>query len=228
MGNRERIAEYVRCFPGKDDDEISEALGIKPRQTVNHICRELAKAGMITRQPTFRGKLGNYPSEFPIAPAAAPSGKAPAAIVGDATQEWFWEGNVTDVVARYLSERGWVIQAQADTRTRERGPDLWASREDREILVEVKGYPSRSYRDPNRSDERKPTSPTLQAQHWYSQAILKAMRLQSAYPSALIALAFPDFPRYRTLFGETRHALQRLAVSVLFVAEDGEVDVIDL
>jgi hypothetical protein len=67
-----------------------------------------------------------------------------AEAVPDATKEWFWEGNVTDAVARYLGEQGWRILSQADTRTKERGLDLHALRGNQEIMVEVKGYPSRS------------------------------------------------------------------------------------
>lgn len=95
-------------------------------------------------------------------------------------------------------------------------------------MIEVKGYPSRGYRDPNRSGEKKPTNPSVQAQHWYAHAFLKALRMQSAYPTAQVAIALPDFPRYRTLFRETASALQRLGVITMFVAESGQVDTIGL
>jgi hypothetical protein len=58
--------------------------------------------------------------------------------------------------------------------------------------------------------------------------MLKAMRLQSAYPSAVAVVAFPDLPRYRTLFKETERALQRLGVAILFVSEIGQVEAIGL
>ena len=73
------------------------------------------------------------------------------------------------------------------------------------------------YRDPRRADEQKRTNPTNQAQHWYSHALLKALRLQTAYPQAKVALAFPDFPRYRTLFDETKLSLAKLGIAVLLV-----------
>ena len=65
--------------------------------------------------------------------------------------------------------------------------------------MKAKGFPSTVYRDPRRAHER-PTNPTNQAQQWYSHALLKAMRLQAKHPEALVAMAFPDFPRYRALF----------------------------
>jgi hypothetical protein len=135
----------------------------------------------------------------------------------DVTTDWFWEGNVVDAVACALASRGWTIESRADCRSKERGPDLRASKAGRVLLVEAKGYPSTSYRDPRRADERKPTNPTNQAQQWYSHALLKVLRLQNAHPQAKIALALPDFPRYQTLFGETKLGLQKLGVAVLIV-----------
>jgi len=233
VNNSERIADFVRRFPGRDDDEISAGLRIEPRQTVNQVCRALVKAGVVERRPNPTGKLGNYFLGNPIGNPAVPSSDvqvpgAEAESVPDATKEWFWEGNVTDAVAKYLGEQGWRVLSQADTRTKERGLDLHASRDNQEIMVEVKGYPSRSYRDPNRADRQKPTNPVSQAQQWYSHAMLKAMRLQSIHDSAVIVVAFPDFPRYRTLFKETERALRRLGVAVFFVSETGRVEVIGL
>jgi hypothetical protein len=231
MNNIERIADFIRRFPGRDDDEISVALEIEPRQVVNQVCRRLAKAGQVERRPNPTGKLGNYPlgSSGPNHPTPFSETKSAAVDeAADATKEWFWEGNVTDALAKYLTEQGWQILSQADTKTKARGLDLHAKYGNKEILVEVKGYPSRSYRDRGRAGQLKPTSPTLQAQHWYSHALLKAMRLHSAHPSAIVAVAFPDFPRYRTLFSETERALCQLGIAVLFVLETGQVETVGL
>lgn len=231
MSNRERIADFIRRFPGRDDDEISAALQIEPRQTVNQICRTLAKGAIVERRPNPTGKLGNYPLDSPRIDRASPSSETEgpsAEAVTDATKEWFWGGNVADAVAKYLEEQGWRIISQADTRTKEHGLDIHALRGSQEIMVEVKGYPSRSYRDQRRAGQRKPTSPTLQAQHWYSHAMLKAMRLHSAYPKAKAVVALPDFPRYRTLFKETERSLGQLGVSILFVSETGHVEAVGL
>ena len=134
----------------------------------------------------------------------------------DVTTDWLWEGNVVNALARSLASKGWTIESQADTHSKERGVDLRASKDGTTLLVEAKGYPSTSYRDPRRAAEHKPTNPVNQAQ-------LKVLRLQSAHPQAKVALAFPDFPRYRALFGETKLALQKLGVAILFVNTDGEV-----
>ncbi len=142
----------------------------------------------------------------------------------DATQEWYWEGNVVEAIARHLQHDGWTIVKKADTLTKERGIDLHAIKGGKTLLVEAKGYPSKTYSDPRRALEKKPTSPTNQAQHWYSHALLAAMRLQTKHPEATVALAFPNFPRYRTLFEETRGGLIKLGVALLTVLESGQVE----
>jgi len=50
------------------------------------------------------------------------------------------------------------------------------------------------------------------------------MRLQAKHPEALVALGFPDFPRYRALFEETRGGLGKLGVAMLMVRTDQSVE----
>jgi hypothetical protein len=80
----------------------------------------------------------------------------------DVTAAWYWEGNVVEAI---LERTRWAIVSKADTHSKERGVDIYASRDDRTLLVEAKGYPSKNYRDPRRAGEVKATSPTNQAQH---------------------------------------------------------------
>lgn len=143
----------------------------------------------------------------------------------DVTTDWFWEGNVVDTLADFLTRDGWRIVGKAHTHSKARGVDIHAARNGRTLLIEAKGYPSTNYRDPRRAGEVKPTNPTNQAQQWYSHALLKVMRLQTKHPEALVALGFPDFPRYRSLFEETRAGLERLGVAMLMARADGSVDV---
>jgi len=141
----------------------------------------------------------------------------------DVTADWFWEGNVVDALAQYLTSEGYRIEIKANTHLKERGVDLQASRNGKTLLVEVKGYPSKNYRDPRRAHEQKPTNPTNQAQQWYSHALLKALRLQTKNPNSTIAIAFPDFPRYQDLFAETRKGLERLGIAFLIIQKNGNV-----
>lgn len=142
----------------------------------------------------------------------------------DVTKDWYWEGNVVETLAKHLEAQGWTILTKANTHSKERGVDIHAERKGRMLLIEAKGYPSKFYRNPERASETKPTNPTNQAQQWYSHALLKVMRLQTKYPEAIVALAFPDFPRYRALFEETRGGLEKLGVALMLAREDGQVD----
>jgi hypothetical protein len=142
----------------------------------------------------------------------------------DVTHDWFWEGNVVDSIVYDLKKDAWRNVSKANTHSKERGVDIHAEREGRSLLIEVKGYPSTSYRDPNRAGQVKPTNPRNQAQQWYSHALLKVMRLQTKHPNALVALGLPNFPRYRTLFDETRGGLQKLGTALLMVSENGQVE----
>ena len=140
------------------------------------------------------------------------------------TQDWYWEGKVVEAITEALQQDSWTILSAADTLSRARGADIHARRDENDFFVEVKGYPSRYYRDAARSAEQKPTNPINQAGHWYAHALLKAMRLQSAHPTASIGLGFPNFPRYRALFTETSTALNRLGIITMFVSENGSVE----
>ncbi|MEC5291429.1 hypothetical protein VSX64_12505 [Aurantimonas sp. C2-6-R+9] len=76
----------------------------------------------------------------------------------DDTRAWYWEGNVVLALRRHLEREGWEIVRMADTRLKERGVDLQASKGGRTLLVEVKGYPLKGYSDPRRAGEIKPTA----------------------------------------------------------------------
>lgn len=142
----------------------------------------------------------------------------------DAPPDWFWEGNVVDVLVGRLAEQGWAVESVADTQSKQTGVDIRATRNGETLLVEAKGYPSTAYRDSRRASEQKKTNPSLQSQHWFSDALLKALRLQNKHPEATVAMAFPDFPRYRTLYRETAPQLELLGIQVLFVSQEGTVE----
>ena len=230
MKHLDRILDFVMRFPGKDDDEISQALEIEPRQTVNVNCRRLEAAGLIARKPGPIGKIANYPTSKQKSPIAVremvqPEAARPAMA---APSDWFWEGSVVDRLELFLIDAGWSVLSKADTASKQQGIDLHVRRDEREMLIEAKGYPSSSYRDPNRSHEAKRTNPTVQAQHWYAHAVFKALRLKGTKPGTTVALALPHFPRYRALFDEIHGSLRQLGIVSFFVHESGAVDVIDL
>ena len=65
--NEQRIMAMLKDRPGLDDDELSKATGISPRQQVNQICRRLESRGLVRRDTGARGKIVNFlqsPGEF--------------------------------------------------------------------------------------------------------------------------------------------------------------------
>jgi hypothetical protein len=58
--HRERVATAIRISSRPlNDDQVAMRTGISPRQTVNQICRDLERAGMVRRQPGPDGKIVN-------------------------------------------------------------------------------------------------------------------------------------------------------------------------
>ena len=125
---------------------------------------------------------------------------------------------------KYLKTEGWTIECVSDTATKEQGDDIRATKDGRTLRVEVKGWPTIGYGDPSRAAETKRTRPSTQAGHWYSQALLHVIRDLGKHPDDMVAIALPDWPRFRNLVADTEGSLRRLGVTVLFVAEDGSID----
>lgn len=141
-----------------------------------------------------------------------------------AGEDWHTEANVQAALVTALAADGWRILSVANTATKEHGVDVIAARDDETVGVEVKGFPSRGYADPARAGEVKRTQPSTQAGHWYSQAVLAAMRLRSKEPEWRSVIALPDFPRYRGLFAETAGSLTAAQIEVWWVDQAGSVD----
>jgi len=57
---RDRIIEAIRTSSSPlNDDQLADRTGISPRQSVNQMCRELERAGVIRRRPSYDGKIVN-------------------------------------------------------------------------------------------------------------------------------------------------------------------------
>jgi Holliday junction resolvase-like predicted endonuclease len=133
------------------------------------------------------------------------------------------EATAQSLLVAHLVGQGWRIQRVADTATREQGIDVLAARGDRVLAVEVKGYPGKRYADPRRADQIKPTSPSVQARHWYAQAVLKAILTRNDHPHYVVAIALPDAPTYRSLHQRTLGSLQLLDITTFLIAGNGQV-----
>jgi Holliday junction resolvase-like predicted endonuclease len=149
---------------------------------------------------------------------------APMKEASAGSEDWHTEANVQASVVTALAADGWRILSVANTATREHGIDVIASRDGQTLGIEVKGYPSRGYADPARAGEIKRTQPSTQAAHWYSQAILAAMRLRGKEPTWRSVVALPNFPRYRDLHSETAGSLAAAQIEVWWVDQNGMED----
>ena len=134
---------------------------------------------------------------------------------------WPWEGAVQAIFAAYLADHGWEVTAVADTASKAHGVDVLAERGDRHLGAEVKGWPSTGYADPRRAEEVKPTQPTTQAVHWFSQAVMKSLMLLDCHPGLESLVVLPAYPRYRDLASRTRTGRTLAGVHVVLLGSDG-------
>ena len=216
---RERILDYLQRHPeGIDDDELALALGLRQRQQANSRCRQLAAEGIVVRR-TVDGKIHNFlapsaraaPDTLPRALAASVSSRQEA--ISD--RPWYWEGNVQDRVIAHLRRSGYRIVRSADTASRETGKDIEAQGPDGPLWVTVKGYPAGTPR----------TRPTTQASHWFKQALFDIVAWRGESASAQLALALPDFPRYRRMAEKVRWLQPVARFAYFWIDEDGTVRV---
>jgi hypothetical protein len=218
MTIRDDILRLLRENPyGLTDAELATRLG-KLHQQVNQRCRQLAREGHVRRDDSFgtiRNTLGSAPPAGPT-----PVALAPGVGINDDPR---WEGNVQAAIIDHLVTKGWTIVSYADTALLQRGIDIVAKRDGRRLLIEVKGFPSTTYARGPKAGQPKPTQPGLQAKHWLSDALLKAMRTREKHPDAQVAIGLPDMPRYRALLGEIAGSLIALDVQVLLVHDDRTV-----
>lgn len=147
----------------------------------------------------------------------------PAAEASAELEEWHTEANVQASLVTALAANGWRIESVANTATKEHGIDVIASRDGQMVGIEVKGFPSRRYADPARANEVKRTNPSTQAGHWYSQAVLAAMRLRGKEPTWRSVIALPYFRRYRDLHAQTVGSLAAAQIEVWWVDQAGLV-----
>jgi hypothetical protein len=142
------------------------------------------------------------------------------------SQDWFWEGNVLITLARHLERQGWQIASTMEGGSADTGISLLARRNDRELLVEVKGFPSAPpARGPDpRAGQPRPARMSSKARQWYAHAVLGVMLKRQAHPGTEIALALPAHRTYRSLVAQTAHSLGTLGVSVFLVGANGDVE----
>lgn len=142
------------------------------------------------------------------------------------SQDWFWEGNILLALARYLERQGWQITSTAEGGSADQRMGLVARRDDRELWVEVKGFPSAPpARGPDpRAGQPRPARMSSKARQWYAHALLGVMLKRQTHPDAEVALALPAHRTYRSLVSQTGRSLETLGVSVFLVSANGDVE----
>jgi len=205
--HRERVLDYIKRFPGRDDDEIAAALEISPRQTVNMICRRLANAQLVRRERGARGKLANFPaveSTTAVLPGE-PSSRLPTpTAVAKRVMDGLSEDEVKAALVGMLEADGWTVEVAWGKR---RGIDVVAVRESERWLIECKGHGSRP-----------------EMQNNYFVGVLGELLQRMSAEDAKHSLAFPDVPKFRRLWSELpRPVKSKLGLTALFVASNGTV-----
>jgi hypothetical protein len=201
---RQRILDYLNHHPeGADDDELAAALHLSARQQANTICRELVTERLVRRE-RVDGKLRNF-ATGQSAPKPEP--------VDTSEHPWYWEGHVQARVEQHLRGQGYTIVRTANTANHEQGTDIEARKDRRPLWVTVKGYP--------RSTER--TNATVQAPHWFKDAVFDLLVWRGESAEADVALALPDFPRYRKLLAKVAWLQPVIKYRVFWVNAGGDV-----
>jgi len=186
---------------GMTDVELPAMPG-KRHAPINQPCRAAAGLGLIIRDSS-RGQITNRLAAG--LPPQTTEDESPVP-VADPAEDWAWEGNVQSHLVTHLATTGWKMSAVVDTARRETGPDIIAERADSRQLVEVKGWPSTTSARGERAGQPKRTQPTLQATYWFAEGLTRLV-LRGPEAGALLALALPDKPRYRSLVAEAGWAL---------------------
>jgi gluconate kinase len=214
---REKIIDYLSRHPeGVDDDELAKALNLKYRQQANSRCRQLQSEGLVVRR-VVQGKIHNYwvGGDQSIPQQEIKKSKMSSTSSGKDEDNWFWEGNVQSVVVQYLATQGYKIRSVADTARRQPGKDIIAEKDGKPLWVSVKGYPKGTDR----------TRPSTQAGHWFKDVIFDVIEYRGESDEAELAVALPDYPRYRS-FAEKISWFQSAAKFVYFwVQESGDITV---
>jgi hypothetical protein len=229
FGRQEILSWFRRHYPNVPESTVSAHIQAFTSNATN---RDLNHPGFAGRTPFFeRVSHGEYRlfqgdvADTPGTPSPrVPTSTAIAPITVAARDEWHWEGQVQARVVTYLAAQGVSILRVADTASREHGTDIEGVHAGVRMHVEVKGWPSSQYVDPARAGEQKRTPPALQARVWFADGLMQVLRLRTSFPAHTVALALPAMGTYRRLFDAVRPPVVSSHVSVLWVTEDGGVE----
>lgn len=137
--------------------------------------------------------------------------------------EWLWEGRIQAAVVKWLTGRGWEIEREANTKSKEQGVDIVAVKGARRLVVEVKGYPQTTYRIEAKRGELKKYHAGSQSRTYFAGALMSVLYMRDSMAGTEVALALPSVPSYLQMVQRTLRSLGELGIGVYFAAEDGTV-----
>ena len=114
-----------------------------------------------------------------------------------------------------MRAHGFNIRSKADTASRQQGIDIEAEKDGKALWVSVKGYPKGTDR----------TNPSVQAGHWFKLAVFDVIEYRGRDKNVQLAIALPDYPRYRSLAQKITWFKEVAKFTYYWVKEDGEVSV---
>ena len=137
-------------------------------------------------------------------------------------EEWYEEMHIAKHIRDYLTNNGYEITRFNEDKMLH-GNDLIAVKNGKELIIEVKGFPSRYYVRGPKAGLPKPTHPNLQAKHWFSDALRALMNAKSVNLDAEIAFGFPECKKYHDFIDKISPLLGRLDCHCYFVDQNGSI-----
>jgi Holliday junction resolvase len=124
-----------------------------------------------------------------------------------------------------LEKNDWKI-TKFNENKRQKGPDIIAEKNQEQLVIEVKGYPSKYYVRGKKKGKLKPTPPELQATHWFAEAILSVLLKKSENSKIKIAIGLSDFEKYRELIEKIKFVRRKIGIEFYLVRENGQIEII--
>ena len=196
----DKILKTALQFPGKTDRELSDIIGGlgTPQQAVNQAARRLAEQGLLVRQTRADGLIGNYRSSLEV--NGNPSAQSSTEVVRGS------EDDLKRHLKKWLETNGWSVKVAWG---KQRGVDIEATKDNLRWLIEVKGPGSRD---------------AMRVNYFIGMIGEIVQRMES--DACCYSIAMPDLQQFRRLWDRLHpHAKNRLAITALFVAESGEIEI---
>jgi len=213
MTIKERILNYLQSHPeGVGDGELTRVLEIRNHASTNSKCRELEREGYIKRDKSYY-PLKNFWLGKPYDPKKKEISNQELP-VEEYHETWYWEKNVQDTVVDFLKLNGYEIISEANTKTHERGIDIIAKKDGVDLWISVKGYPRM----------KTTTNPRLQCVHWFSSALYDMIKYRERNNEVKLAIALPDFERYRNLAKEISWFKADAKFTFFWVQQDHKIE----